>query len=132
MRGLRIALLVLVAPVLSAQQPAHLPQSPANEWRSFRGSLQHTGLSASKPPEAPKLLWQYDAGEIVESTAAIADGVVAGWGLGAVVFGVVSMLVCFRVIRRIEANPPTEAPRPGPPPSAQSPFSTGKAATLHE
>ena len=33
-----------------------------------------------------------------------AMGVIAGWGLGAVVFGVVSMLVCFRVIRRIEAG----------------------------
>ena len=61
-----------------------------------------------------------------------AIGVVAGWGLGAVVFGVVSMLVCFRVVRRIEASPPSEAPLPGPPPSAQSPFSTAKAATLQE
>jgi Na+-driven multidrug efflux pump len=61
-----------------------------------------------------------------------ATGVVAGWGLGAVVFGVVSMLVCFRVVRRIEASPPSEAPLPGPPPSAQSPFSTAKAATLQE
>ncbi len=61
-----------------------------------------------------------------------AMGVIAGWGLGAVVFGVVSMLVCFRVIRRIEANPPTDTPLPGPPPSGQSPFSTAKAATLQE
>jgi putative MATE family efflux protein len=28
-----------------------------------------------------------------------AKGVIAGWGLGAVVFGVVSVLVCFRVVR---------------------------------
>jgi putative MATE family efflux protein len=60
-----------------------------------------------------------------------AKGVIAGWGLGAVVFGVVSVLVCFRVVRGIARKEASaeEAP-PAPPPSAQSPFSTGKAATL--
>ena len=57
-------------------------------------------------------------------------GVIAGWGLGAVVFGVVSVIVCFRVIARIGKQPPPEMPLPSPPPSAQSPFSTGKTATL--
>ncbi len=59
-----------------------------------------------------------------------AKGVVAGWGLGAVVFGVVSVIVCFRVLRGIAARPPQDTPLPGPPPAAQSPFSTGKASTL--
>jgi len=27
-----------------------------------------------------------------------AEGVIAGWGLGAVIFGVASIMVCFRVI----------------------------------
>lgn len=60
-----------------------------------------------------------------------AKGVIAGWGLGAVVFGVVSVVVCFRVVRTIASSPPEEAePAPPPPPAAQSPFSTGKASTL--
>ncbi|PWK75503.1 MATE family efflux transporter [Aminobacter sp. AP02] len=60
-----------------------------------------------------------------------AIGVIAGWGLGAVVFGVVSMLVCFRVVNAIASEPQhTEEPVPPLPPAAQSPFSTGKASTL--
>lgn len=60
-----------------------------------------------------------------------AKGVVGGWALGAIVFGVVSVIVCFRLVRRIA----TEKTRgddllPPPPPTANSPFSTGKAATL--
>jgi putative MATE family efflux protein len=63
-----------------------------------------------------------------------ANGVLAGWGLGAVVFGVLSVIVCFRVIRRMadagQAVPPQAEHMPALPPSAQSPFSTGKAATV--
>ncbi|MGD9914440.1 MAG: MATE family efflux transporter [Rhizobiaceae bacterium] len=59
-----------------------------------------------------------------------AEGVLAGRGLGAVVFGVASMIVCFRVVRRLAVEPPPEEPVPALPPAAQSPFSTGKAATL--
>ncbi|MEO3998217.1 MATE family efflux transporter [Mesorhizobium sp. CAU 1732] len=61
-----------------------------------------------------------------------AKGVVAGWGLGAIVFGIVSLVVAFRVVRNIGVNPPPEIDldAPPPPPAAQSPFSTGKAATL--
>lgn len=59
-----------------------------------------------------------------------AEGVVAGWGLGAVVFGILSMVACFRVVGRIAGRKPPDEPLPGPPPAAQSPFSTGKASTL--
>lgn len=59
-----------------------------------------------------------------------AMGVLGGWALGAVLFGIVSMIVCFRVVRSIAAKEPTDTQLPGPPPSANSPFSTGKAATL--
>lgn len=58
-----------------------------------------------------------------------AKGVIAGWGLGAVMFGLAAVVVCFRVVRRIADDPPAEPPLPGPPPAGQSPFSTGKAAT---
>lgn len=61
-----------------------------------------------------------------------AKGVVAGWGLGAIVFGVLALVVALRVVRNIGIDPPTELDpdAPPPPPAAQSPFSTGKAATL--
>jgi putative MATE family efflux protein len=60
-----------------------------------------------------------------------AKGVLAGWGLGAVVFGSVAAIVAFRVVDRIARRPTRPESRlPGPPPTANSPFSTGKAATL--
>lgn len=61
-----------------------------------------------------------------------AKGVLAGWGLGAIVFGVVAVITCFRVVRNIERDtpPPDDDQMPGQPPTAYSPFSTGKAATL--
>lgn len=60
-----------------------------------------------------------------------AIGVVAGWSLGAVLFGVAAAIVAFRVIERLaaEGTGPDDV-LPGPPPSAHSPFSTAKAATF--
>jgi Na+-driven multidrug efflux pump len=60
-----------------------------------------------------------------------AEGVLAGWALGAVVFGVVSMVVCFRVIGRISSSAAqTGETLPASPSAANSPFSTEKASTL--
>ena len=60
-----------------------------------------------------------------------ATGVIAGWALGAVVFGIAAVFLCFRVIGTIEQRDrPGHDRTPGPPPTANSPFSTGKAATL--
>ncbi|MEQ1953315.1 MATE family efflux transporter [Mesorhizobium sp. CN2-181] len=39
-----------------------------------------------------------------------AHGVVAGWGLGAVVFGIASVVVCFRVLAKIAASAPSQEP----------------------
>ncbi|MFI0843612.1 MATE family efflux transporter [Mesorhizobium sp. IMUNJ 23232] len=39
-----------------------------------------------------------------------AHGVVAGWGLGAVVFGIASVIVCFRVLGKIAAPASNEEP----------------------
>lgn len=58
-----------------------------------------------------------------------ANGAIAGSGIGAAVFGIAAMLVCFRVMKTIEKSSPPDAPT-APPPAAHSPFSTGKAATL--
>ncbi len=56
-------------------------------------------------------------------------GVMAGSGLGAAVFGLGAVIVCFRVIGGLEARNPPEIAT-DPPPAADSPYSTGKAATL--
>jgi len=59
-----------------------------------------------------------------------AEGVMAGWALGSVVFGVGAAIVAFRLVRTIRERQPPERDVPPPPPAANSPFSTGKAATL--
>ena len=51
-------------------------QAPATEWRQFRGTSALTGASASAPPAALKLLWSYNVGGPIASSAAIAGGVV--------------------------------------------------------
>jgi putative MATE family efflux protein len=59
------------------------------------------------------------------------EGVIGGWGLGAIVFGVASVVVCFRVLADIERRGAGGADQlPGPPPAANSPFTSGKAAGL--
>jgi putative MATE family efflux protein len=58
-----------------------------------------------------------------------AVGVIAGWGLGGIVFGVLAVVVCFRLLRRLTDDAAAER-LPELPAAAQSPFSTGKAATL--
>ena len=60
-----------------------------------------------------------------------AEGVLAGRGLGAVIFGIASMAVCFRTVADIaQGQDSAEEPQPALPPAANSPFSTGKASTL--
>ena len=61
-------LLLLAVTCLHSQQK--------DEWPQFRGNYQLTGVSTSAVPKTLKLLWTYDAGEPVESSAAIVDGVV--------------------------------------------------------
>lgn len=57
-------------------------------------------------------------------------GVLGGWGLGAVTFGVASVIVCFRVIGQIETKKPIalENDLPDAPSASQAPFSSGKAS----
>src|SRR6185436_18435140 len=51
-----------------------------------------------------------------------ADGVLAGRGLGAVVFGIASMAVCFRTMASlVKGAPPLDEPVPALPPAANSP-----------
>ena len=48
----------------------------ADEWPQFRGNPQLTGVAATTVPATLKLLWTYEAGESIESSAAISGGTV--------------------------------------------------------
>src|SRR5262245_58969119 len=50
-------------------------QSP-DSWPQFRGNYNLTGIAQSQLPTDLKQLWSYDAGDIIESSAAIVDGIV--------------------------------------------------------
>ena len=77
MSGARgVALLVsfaLAGATLSAQAPG---SSPADRWTQFRGTPSLSGLSDAKLPGTLKVLWTYEAGDAIESSAAIVDGTV--------------------------------------------------------
>ena len=68
-----LVLYVLAVAQIAAQAPA---ASPADRWTQFRGTHPLVGLSDAKLPATPKLLWTYEAGDSIESSAAIVDGVV--------------------------------------------------------
>jgi eukaryotic-like serine/threonine-protein kinase len=46
-------------------------ETPADNWSQFRGNLQLTGASQSSMPSSLRQLWTYDAGDSIESSAAI-------------------------------------------------------------
>ena len=56
---------------IRAQQPP-----PPDAWPQFRGNPQLTGVATSSLPATLKLLWTYEAGDSIESSAAIVDGTV--------------------------------------------------------
>src|SRR6516225_2265828 len=51
-------------------------QAPAANWSQFRGNPQLTGAASATVPASLKVRWTYDAGESIESSAAIVDGAV--------------------------------------------------------
>src|SRR5205814_10015086 len=51
-------------------------QPPAPSWPQFRGNAQLTGVAATAPPATLSLKWTYDAGDAIESSAALAHGAV--------------------------------------------------------
>ena len=71
MRLLKSLFLILcLAAVAMAQETA------ADNWSQFRGNQQLTGVSQSRVPASLKQLWTYDAGDSIESSAAIVGGTV--------------------------------------------------------
>src|SRR5215216_3098291 len=71
MRVLKTLLLVLCLAVSVMAQHA-----PPENWPQFRGNHSLTGVSQSNVPASLKQLWTYEAGESIESSAAIVGGTV--------------------------------------------------------
>jgi len=61
-----VAILLLVAGGIPA----------AADWTQFRGDAALTGVATDALPAAPSLTWTFDAGDEVQSTPAIAGGIV--------------------------------------------------------
>jgi len=55
---------------------AKAQDAPAKNWLQFRGNPQLTGVSLSPVPRTLRQLWTYDAGDSIESSAAIVGGTV--------------------------------------------------------
>ena len=51
-------------------------QASADDWLSFRGNPQLTGVAKAELPENLELLWTFETEDAIESTAAIAAGIV--------------------------------------------------------
>lgn len=78
-----LALVVMQGPTIQGQAPAASPGrgtvpppgAPApDSWPQFRGNAALTGVAQTVLPAQPKVLWTYEAGDAIESSAAIADG----------------------------------------------------------
>src|SRR5438477_8779942 len=65
---------ILACVVLTLYSPTAL--RAADEWPQSRGNPQLTGIATSAVPADPKLLWTYEAGDAIESSAAISGGAV--------------------------------------------------------
>ena len=79
---MRILKLLLCVSVFSASfsflRPIALnaQETPADNWAQFRGNQRLSGVSDSQVPADLKLLWTYEAGDSIESSAAIVGGTV--------------------------------------------------------
>jgi len=67
------ATIALILPTLAGAQKS---SAPPDAWPQFRGNPSLTGVAVSAPPATLKLLWKYEVGDVIESSAAISDGVV--------------------------------------------------------
>lgn len=57
------------------------------------------------------------------------EGVLAGWGLGGIVFGVLSVVVCFRELKKLPERAQKETDSLSSIPSSNSPFTSGRGAS---
>src|SRR5882672_5078974 len=77
-RGVLSSLLFVLLPFYFFLFPSALraQDTPADNWSQFRGNHLLTGVSLSDVPAELKLLWTYEAGESIESSAAIVGSTV--------------------------------------------------------
>lgn len=59
-----------------AQNPKNVSITSLDEWSQFRGNPKLTGVSTSSLTKSLKLRWTFEAGESIDSSAAIVGGVV--------------------------------------------------------
>src|SRR5712692_3115400 len=69
LKAVPYTILIVVASIVAATA-----QTPATNWSQFRGNARLTGETTSAPPAALKVRWTYEAGEAIQSSAAIVDG----------------------------------------------------------
>ncbi len=55
---------------------ANAQDTPADNWSQFRGNQNLTGVSLANVPNTLKTIWTYDAGDSIESSAAIVGSTV--------------------------------------------------------
>ena len=70
------AVAVALACTTAAQAPKTSTNAAVHEWGQFRGNSRLSGVATSVPPASLKLRWTYEAGDAIESSAAIANGTV--------------------------------------------------------
>ena len=70
--GLCFATCIVALTIAVPSQQPHVSES----WPQFRGNTALTGVTQSAVPASLKVVWTYEAGEPIESSAAIAEGVV--------------------------------------------------------
>src|ERR1043166_2386661 len=70
-----VVILVTIVPERVGVARAAQGQQPS-AWPQFRGNSHMTGLAASDVPQTLTRKWTYQAGESIESSAAVAEGVV--------------------------------------------------------
>jgi len=67
---------VLILAILLFPLSTSAQETPADNWSQFRGNSRLSGVSESRVPADIKLLWTYDAGDSIESSAAIVGSTV--------------------------------------------------------
>jgi eukaryotic-like serine/threonine-protein kinase len=67
---------ILLTIILCFAVNVRAQDTPADNWSQFRGNSSLTGVSLSPVPANLKQLWTYEAGDTIESSAAIVGGTV--------------------------------------------------------
>lgn len=67
---------VLLSSFVGVQFVGKVSAAGPYDWPMFRNDLQHTGYSTSPAPSTNQTLWNYVTGAFVDSSPAVANGVV--------------------------------------------------------